>query len=64
VWDLIFGTYELPRTNQDVKFGLGESGDEDLTTCARLYWIPIRDAVRSLSRGSGANEAVTHRREV
>jgi sterol desaturase/sphingolipid hydroxylase (fatty acid hydroxylase superfamily) len=52
VWDLVFGTYELPQTNADVKFGLGETGDEDLTSCARLYWVPFRDAFRSLSRRS------------
>ncbi|NOT28054.1 MAG: sterol desaturase family protein [Acidobacteria bacterium] len=52
VWDLLFGTFRMPSTNADVKFDLGETGDEELTTVARLYWIPFRDAARLLRNRS------------
>jgi len=54
VWDLMFGTFRMPSTNADVKFGLGEQGDEELTSCLRLYWVPFRDAARAcLGRRDG-----------
>lgn len=58
VWDLMFGTFRMPSTNADVKFGLGEEGDEELTSCLRLYWVPFRDAARTLRKqlkGSGSD---------
>jgi sterol desaturase/sphingolipid hydroxylase (fatty acid hydroxylase superfamily) len=50
VWDLLCGTFHMPSTNADVKFGLGEEGDEELTSCLRLYWVPFRNAARSLRK--------------
>ena len=56
VWDLLFGTFRMPSSNADIKFGLGEETDEDeeLTSCWRLYWVPFRDAARLLRKGRGA----------
>ncbi|MEQ1897764.1 MAG: sterol desaturase family protein [Vicinamibacterales bacterium] len=48
VWDLIFGTFRVPSTNAEVRFGLGEHEDDELTSCLRLYWVPFRDAARTL----------------
>lgn len=47
-WDVIFKTYSMPETNKDVKFGIGEGNADELDTCARLYWVPFRDALRVL----------------
>ncbi len=47
VWDLMFGTFEMPATNADVKFGLGDRDDEEFTSCIGLYWIPVRNVARS-----------------
>lgn len=49
-WDLLFGTFEMPTSNTDVKFGLGEQEDDELTSCWRMYWVPFRDAARALGR--------------
>lgn len=46
IWDVIFGTYEMPEDNRDVKFGIGEGNADELTSCTRLYWVPFRDAFR------------------
>ena len=47
---VLCGTFRMPSTNADVKFGLGEEGDEELTSCLRLYWAPFRAAARSLRK--------------
>lgn len=46
IWDVVFKTYEMPEDDRDVKFGIGEGNAEELNTCARLYWVPFRDAYR------------------
>ena len=42
VWDLIFGTYCLPETNKDVKFGLGNGEEQDFRSCLGMYAVPFR----------------------
>jgi sterol desaturase/sphingolipid hydroxylase (fatty acid hydroxylase superfamily) len=58
VWDVLFRTFHLPEDNRDVKFGIGEGKADELTSCLRLYFIPVRDAYRlvrkSLARRGGA----------
>ena len=49
VWDLMFGTFQMPQTNADVKFGLGDREDEEFTSCLGLYLIPFRNVARLLS---------------
>ncbi|MEP2030891.1 MAG: sterol desaturase family protein [Paracoccaceae bacterium] len=46
IWDVIFKTYHMPQDNRDVKFGIGDGNADELDTCARLYYIPVRDAYR------------------
>lgn len=46
IWDVIFRTYHMPEDNRDVKFGIGEGNAVELTSCTRLYWVPVRDAYR------------------
>ncbi len=46
IWDVIFRTYHMPEDNRDVQFGIGEGNAEELTSCVRLYLVPIRDAYR------------------
>jgi sterol desaturase/sphingolipid hydroxylase (fatty acid hydroxylase superfamily) len=50
VWDVIFGTYEMPEDNQKVKFGVTTGDDADLDSVFRLYWVPFRDAYRVVKR--------------
>jgi sterol desaturase/sphingolipid hydroxylase (fatty acid hydroxylase superfamily) len=52
VWDLMFGTFEMPASNADVKFGLGEGGgeNEEFRSCLGLYFLPFRNIVRSFVR--------------
>lgn len=57
IWDVIFKTYHMPDDNRDVKFGIGSEDKGEFTSCARLYWVPVRDAyrlVRRRVRGKGA----------
>src|SRR5262245_11413890 len=46
VWDLIFGTFQVPQTNADVKFGLSDREEEEFTSCLGLYFVPFRNVVR------------------
>ena len=46
IWDVIFKTYHMPEDDRDVKFGIGEGNADELTSCWRLYWVPVRDAIR------------------
>jgi sterol desaturase/sphingolipid hydroxylase (fatty acid hydroxylase superfamily) len=48
VWDVVFGTFQMPRTNADVKFGLGEHEEEEFTSCVELYVVPFRNVFRML----------------
>ncbi|MDX1461164.1 MAG: sterol desaturase family protein [Xanthomonadales bacterium] len=50
VWDLLFGTYCLPETNKDVKFGLGNGEEKDFNSCLGLYLVPFLKLWRK-SRG-------------
>ena len=49
IWDILFGTFQVPRTNDDVVFGLGDE-DEEFTSCFGLYWTPFRELARSVRR--------------
>lgn len=46
VWDVLMGTYIMPKDNRDVRFGVPEEQGRDLDTVWRLYWVPFRDAYR------------------
>jgi sterol desaturase/sphingolipid hydroxylase (fatty acid hydroxylase superfamily) len=42
VWDVLFGTFCLPETNKDVKFGLGNGEESDYKSVFGLYLVPFR----------------------
>ena len=44
IWDVIFGTYCLPETNREVKFGLGTGEEKEFQTILDLYILPIKKA--------------------
>ncbi|MFI5346872.1 MAG: sterol desaturase family protein [Elusimicrobiota bacterium] len=46
VWDVLFGTYEMPATNADVAFGLAEREEYEFTSCLDLYFTPFRRVFR------------------
>ncbi|MEM8630740.1 MAG: sterol desaturase family protein [Pseudomonadota bacterium] len=48
VWDVIFGTYEMPADNRDVKFGVPEYDRKGLDSILGLYFVPVRDAINVL----------------
>lgn len=49
VWDVIFGTYELPEDNRDVRFGVDDA-TEEMDSCVKLYLVPFRNVARRLRR--------------
>ena len=51
IWDVMFGTYFMPDTNEDVEFGIVEDSSE-LNSCINLYLIPFRDAYRLFKKPS------------
>ena len=53
IWDVIFRTYHMPDDNRNVRFGIGNENKGELTSCLRLYWVPVRDAYRLLRNKSG-----------
>ena len=48
VWDLMFGTFQMPETDADVKFGLSDREEEEFTSCVGLYVVPFRNIARRL----------------
>ena len=54
VWDVLFGTYRMPATNADVKFGLNEREEEEFTSCLGIYLLPFRNVIRALRGESEA----------
>ena len=42
-WDVLFGTYHLPETNKDVRFGLSTDYVNEFKSCLGLYFIPFRN---------------------
>lgn len=41
VWDVIFKTYCMPLDNRRVRYGLEGGGEEQYSSCLRLYWVPF-----------------------
>jgi sterol desaturase/sphingolipid hydroxylase (fatty acid hydroxylase superfamily) len=52
-WDVLFGTYHMPETNEDIRFGLSmdyvDDGD-DYKSCLGLYLIPFRNLLARFSK--------------
>jgi sterol desaturase/sphingolipid hydroxylase (fatty acid hydroxylase superfamily) len=46
--DWIAGTLYIPRTVEELQFGLAEGRDPELTTVHGLYWVPVKRAFRLL----------------
>jgi sterol desaturase/sphingolipid hydroxylase (fatty acid hydroxylase superfamily) len=49
-WDVLFGTYAMPETNEDVRFGISDTYVGEYKTCLGLYFIPFRNAWRRFSK--------------
>lgn len=49
-WDVLFSTYHLPETNEDVHFGISKNYVSEYTSCLGLYFIPFKKAL-ALMRG-------------
>ena len=49
LWDVLFGTFEMPVSNGDVAFGLGEGQEVEFTSCLELYFAPFLSAYRRLT---------------
>jgi sterol desaturase/sphingolipid hydroxylase (fatty acid hydroxylase superfamily) len=58
IWDVIFKTYIVPEDNRDVRFGLGGDQANELTSCLKLYYIPVRDAFRLFRKRPKPEKAV------
>jgi sterol desaturase/sphingolipid hydroxylase (fatty acid hydroxylase superfamily) len=57
IWDVVFGTYHMPKDNRDVEFGVPEEQGRNLDSVLRLYWVPFRDAYRTVFSEKATNEA-------
>jgi sterol desaturase/sphingolipid hydroxylase (fatty acid hydroxylase superfamily) len=47
-WDRIAGTLYLPRQRENLKFGIGEKGEDDFATLPNLYLKPFSMVMRRL----------------
>lgn len=45
VWDVLFRTYHLPETNEDVRFGLAGSDAQEYKSCLGIYFIPFKNVL-------------------
>lgn len=46
-WDVLFGTFCLPETNEDVQFGLGNGEESQYNTCIGIYTLPFKQLWRA-----------------
>lgn len=46
IWDLCLGTLYVPRTREDLRFGVPGSDPRDFATVRALYLLPFRKALR------------------
>lgn len=58
LWDVIFGTYELPEDNRDVKFGVAGMSQEEMDSCVKLYLVPFKNAFRRLQQQNKRKRAL------
>ena len=49
IWDVIFATYCVPETSEDVHFGLGEDQEQEYTSVLGMWFVPFRSVLRLLS---------------
>ena len=43
-WDVLFRTYHLPETNEDVRFGISTHYANEYKSCMGIYFIPFKHA--------------------
>jgi sterol desaturase/sphingolipid hydroxylase (fatty acid hydroxylase superfamily) len=48
LWDVMFKTYELPETNENIRFGLSENEKDEFTSCLKMYVLPVLNARKLL----------------
>lgn len=51
-WDVLCGTYLVPQTNKDVRFGISPDYVNEYKSCLGLYCIPFMNAWRLVSKKS------------
>ncbi len=50
-WDILFRTYQMPETNEDVRFGISMNYVNEYNSCLGIYYIPFKNAWRRFSKG-------------
>ncbi len=48
-WDVLFRTYQMPETNEDVRFGISKHYDNEYKSCLGIILIPFRNAYLLMS---------------
>ncbi|MCH5372618.1 MAG: sterol desaturase family protein, partial [Planctomycetes bacterium] len=46
IWDLMFGTYHLPKQEEEVEFGIGDGSEGDYRSFAAMYLVPFSNLIR------------------
>ncbi len=59
VWDVIFGTYEMPEDNRDVKFGVTGVKHGEMDSCLKLYYVPFKKSFARLRKGKRPSAQAT-----
>lgn len=49
IWDAIFGSLYIPKTQETLQFGVSGVNPQDFSTPAKLYFLPFAKAARMLS---------------
>jgi sterol desaturase/sphingolipid hydroxylase (fatty acid hydroxylase superfamily) len=47
-WDSLFGTFCLPKTNENVCFGLSGDYQQEYKSCLEIYLIPLKNCFKML----------------
>ncbi|MHA1567099.1 MAG: sterol desaturase family protein [Alphaproteobacteria bacterium] len=53
-WDVLFRTYTMPETNEDVRFGISANYVNEYKSCLGIYFIPFKNVWRRYSKGETA----------
>lgn len=54
-WDVLFGTYEVPESNKDVRFGLAMGYVSEYKSCLDMYFIPFKNVYQRFLKRSGTS---------
>ncbi|MCB0384373.1 MAG: hypothetical protein KDD43_03200, partial [Bdellovibrionales bacterium] len=57
IWDWMFGTLYIPKTDEHLEYGLGEKMERGYQTVWGCYWTPFVDIYHRIQKATGGKSA-------